>query len=441
MSVATTSSTGASRPLSLLWSGLGRGAALVFLPVFVAGQAIAWLTYAVSSWYRPWSWFKIGVAETLASVRVGFVSTTSGRQPCGVFCRSDPTVEVGSAFALAVGALLIAVVVLSFRAGREQARGLDGWPGAAALAGAVVGLGFAIPMVVVAIPVTLGFPQFGIDHLEPVLWQAFVLPLVVGGACGAVGGLSEVRGALEGREPWGPRLVAAARGGFTALWWGLALAFVGFLAVAALQPGPSAAYARFEDRTGGSGAALVVQHALLLPNQSSMILDSAMGSPTTIRLGDATLARLSITGVDAIGNEGAAVAGLTGARSDHADFPSWYWTFLLVPAVATVMGGRTAGGGARGRREAAARGALVGLVYATLCTIAAWFAAIVLPVFASTIGGSVRLGTDPIATAFAAAIWGVAGSTIGAVSVPADSAASQKGADRSMHTVEQEAET
>jgi hypothetical protein len=51
--------------------------------------------------------------------------------------------------------------------------------------------------------------------------------------------------------------------------------------------------------------------------------------------------------------------------------------------------------------------------------IAAWFAAIVLPLFATTIGGSVRVGTDPIATAFAAAIWGVFGSTIGALSVTA----------------------
>jgi len=426
MSVAAASRIEAApdtRPGALLLSGLRRGAVLVFLPVFVAGQAIAWLTYAVSGWYRPWSWFKIGVAETLASVRVGFM--TSFRAHGSLF---TPDTSDSAALQLAVGALFIAVVVLAFRAGREQAGGLEGRPGAAALAGAAPGLGLAIPMVLFAIPVTLGFPQFGIDHLEPVLWQALVLPLIVGGVCGAVGGAAAARATIEDREPWGARLVAAARGGFTALWWALALAFAGFLVVAVLRPGSTSAYARFVGRTGGSGATLVVQHALLLPNQSSMILDTSMGAPTTIALGDTTIVRLSITGVDAIGKEGGAVAGIVGAGSSQANFPTWYWAFLLVPATATVIGGRTAGGGARGRREAAARGALAGVAYAALCTISAWFAAIVLPVFAATIGGSVRLGTDPIGTAFAAAVWGIIGSTIGALSA----AAARPEGDRSM---------
>jgi hypothetical protein len=78
-----------------------------------------------------------------------------------------------------------------------------------------------------------------------------------------------------------------------------------------------------------------------------------------------------------------------------------------------------AGGAARGRREAAARGALAGIVYAALCTTAAWFAAVVLPVFASTIGGSVRLGTDPVRTGLLALLWGVVGSTLGALSAQA----------------------
>jgi hypothetical protein len=379
-----------TRPLALLLSGVRRGALLVFLPVFVAGQAIAWLTYAVSGWYRPWSWFKIGIAEALASVRVTFVGTSEA------FGAKSPVSDaITVPFELWVGALFVAVIVLAFRAGREQARGLEERPLAAAIAGSLPGVGFAIPMAIIAPFVTLGFPQFGIDHLEPVLWQAFVLPLVVGGVSGAVGGLATVGGTLDERAPWGPRLAAAARGGFTALWWGLALAFGGFLVVAALQPGVTAAYARFVDRTGGSGAALVVQHALLLPNQSSMILDTTMGVPTTIDLDETPLVRVSITSVDAIGSEGAAVAGIVHAGSDHADFPAWYWAFVLVPAAATVVGGRTAGGGA----------------------IAAWFAAIVLPLFASTIGGSLRLGTDPFATGFAAFLWGVLGCTIGAVSV------------------------
>ena len=52
-----------TRPPALVLHGLARGALIVFLPVFIAGQAIAWLTYAISHWYRPWSWFKIGLAD------------------------------------------------------------------------------------------------------------------------------------------------------------------------------------------------------------------------------------------------------------------------------------------------------------------------------------------------------------------------------------------
>ena len=399
-----------TRAASLLVAGLRRGALLVFLPVFVAGQAIAWLTYAVSGWYRPWSWFKIGIAEALASVRVGFVSTFSAHD--SLF---TPGAGDHAALQLAVGALLVAVVVLAFRAGREQARGLERRPAAAAVAGALPGLGFAIPMVLVALPVTLGFPQFQIEHLEPVIWEAFVLPLVVGGACGAIGGFTAARGAVVERDPWGPRLIGAAIGGFTAFSWGLALAFAGFLVLAVLEPGATAAYGRFVNRSGGSGAALVVQHALLLPNQSSMILDTAMGVPSTITVGDTTVVELTLTGARAIGPPGAAVTAFIHAGSQEAHFPAWYGAFVLVPAVAIVLGGRTAGGAAGGRREAAARGALAGVIYAVLCTIAAWFAAIVLPVFAGLLGGSVRLGTDPLRTAAVAAIWGILGGTLGAM--------------------------
>src|SRR5262249_38132723 len=150
--------------------------------------------------------------------------------------------------------------------------------------------------------------------------QAFVLPLAVAGVCGAVGGLAIACDAIHERVPWGSRMLDAARGGFAAFWWGLALAFAGFLVLAALQPGATAAYARFVDRSGGSGAALLVQHALLLPNQSSMILDTAMGTPTTIALGDTTVAELTVAGSRAIGPAGVALTGLIRAGSQEAIF-------------------------------------------------------------------------------------------------------------------------
>jgi len=73
--VAGTDASAAAAPGDVLISGLRRGALLVFLPVFVAGQALAWLTYAASRWYHPYSWFKIGLAETLSSVRTPFTAS------------------------------------------------------------------------------------------------------------------------------------------------------------------------------------------------------------------------------------------------------------------------------------------------------------------------------------------------------------------------------
>jgi len=76
--VAGTEAPPATAPGDVVVAGLRRGVLLVFLPVFVAGQALAWVTYAASRWYHPYSWFKIGLAETLSSVRVPFTASASG---------------------------------------------------------------------------------------------------------------------------------------------------------------------------------------------------------------------------------------------------------------------------------------------------------------------------------------------------------------------------
>ena len=400
-----------TRPPALILSGLRRGALIVFLPVFIAGQAIAWLTYAVSGWYRPWSWFKIGLAQTLASVRVTFTSahpaTSRLSQALGGGRVTEAVLQV------AIGALTVAVVVLAFRAGREQARGLERRPKAAAPAGATVGIGFALPMLAIALPVSLTFPQFDVRSLHPVLWQAALLPLVVGSVCGAAGGAAAARGALE-ETPTGVRLVVAARGGFTALWFGLALAFIGFLLLAIFQPAATGAYARFVNRSGGDGAVVLVQHALLLPNQSSMILSTSMGAPTTLSVGDHLAARITLAGIRPVGSAGSFLATLLGSPRSGIDFPHWYLGFLVVPAAATLVGGRRAGTGSPSGREALVRGSLTGVVYAALCGVTAWAAAVVLPPWAGAIGGSLRLGTDVVPTTLLALVWGVGGGVAGA---------------------------
>jgi len=399
--VAGTRDAPATAPGDVLVSGLRRGALIVFLPVFVAGQALAWLTYSASRWYHPYSWFKIGLAETLSSVRVPFTASAGADL-------SGP-----GALVVATGALTILVLVLAYRAGSAQGVAFERRPGAAALAGSAVALGVAVPMMVIAFPVTLGFPQFGIERLEPVVWQAFVWPLVVSGAAGAAGGAAVARVALEERV--GARVVGAVVGGATAFWWGLVGAFVAILLVGAISPGPTGAYARYVSRTGGSGAATVIEHASLLPNQSALVLPVAMGVTATLRVGGEPAVTLSRDGIDASHGAGQLLAAYTGAQTNTASFPGWFLAFLLVPLIATVVGGHAAAGDERGAGARAIRGGAGGIVYAALCVVAAWAAGIEVPAWADVTNGGATLGVPLLTTGVLSLAWGVLGGALGAV--------------------------
>ena len=180
---------------------------------FVAGQALAWLTYAASGWYHPWSWFKIGLAETLASVRVPFAATADA-SPLTHAVQSSGRLEV------AIGALTIAVLVLAFAPGASRRERLERRPGAAALAGSAIALGFALPMLVVGVPGDAGVPA-------------------VRDRAARAGAVAGVRDAARGRA--GPPAQSAASrsrgtrsrsasglgpsaqrvGGATTLWWGV----------------------------------------------------------------------------------------------------------------------------------------------------------------------------------------------------------------------------
>jgi hypothetical protein len=365
------------------------------------------------------AWIKIGLAYALTSVRVPFDALVRGDRTL----TAPPPVEEAS-LEVALGALTIAVAVLAFRAGIAQARGLERHPRDAALAGSAVGLGFAIPMAIAAPFVHLAFPGLGVASLEPSLVAAFVLPLLVGGAVGAVGGygacVRERRAGVERVDhapaavPAPPRLEAAARGGFEAFWWGLGLAFTAFLILAVLQTGATRAYGRAIGSWGEGGAVVVVHHALLLPNQSAMILAVTMGSPVDLTVGDAQAATVSLDGIQVFGDLRRAL-GDPDDEGTAVTFPGWYLLFLAVPALATVLGGRRAGSGIRAPGERAVRGALGGVVFALLCGLATWAAAIVLPLFVGALNGEPGVGADPLRTTVVALGWGVAGGALGAL--------------------------
>jgi hypothetical protein len=127
-----------------------------------------------------------------------------------------------------------------------------------------------------------------------------------------------------------------------------------------------------------------------------------MGSPTILHLGDLEVP-VRLSGI----TQGADLFG-----SDAIAFPSWFAALVLVPAASTVLGGRQAASGARGRRDALARAALGAFVYAGLCGAVAWVATITLPLpFPEA---PPVLGPPPWLTAAAAFLWGLVGMLAGA---------------------------
>jgi hypothetical protein len=393
-----------TRPSALVLRGLQRGTLQVFLPMAFAAQVLAWAGFAITGAYGPWSWLKIGFAYALASVRVPFLVTQ----------RDAPDPATPEVLLIALGALTVAVVVLAFRAGRDQAKGLERRPVVAAGAGAVVGLGFAVPSLLIALPTRLAFPTANVALLRPEIWAAIVLPLLVVGGIGAAGGLAATRDHLVATSR-GRTLVASVQGGFTALWWGLAAAFVGFLALAAVEMDATRAYGRAMNQFGDAGAIAVVHHALLLPNQSAMLLSVAMGSPVELTAATVEGTSVSLTGID-VGNYDV-LLGLA-PEQGRVDFPTWYLAFALIPLVATIAGGRRAGEGARSPRERTTTGALAGIVYAAIVTTTVGFASLVIPFLTGLFGGSTRLGPDLGRTFGVALLWGLVGCTMGALVAP-----------------------
>ncbi|HEX6844706.1 MAG TPA: hypothetical protein VF235_06265 [Actinomycetota bacterium] len=364
------------RPGALLRHGLSRGALLVLLPVVLAGQAFAWLAYAITGFYSPWSWIKIGLAYSLASVRVPFDVTA---------VTSDAEV-VRSELVIALGALTILVLVLAFRAGAMQGRGLERRPVRAALAGALIAPGFALPLWGAAFLVVLRFPNLDVDRLAPDPVLALVLPLLVAGVAGGIGGLSVARAALEARGGWRATGAGAARAAGSMLWLGIAFSFVAFLVLAATQLDQTQAYARFVG-SGAGGAVAIVHHALLLPNQSAMLLGVFAGSPAELALGRSTVT--------------IAIDGITDPRGilveQATSFPAWFWLFVLVPAAAAFLGGRAAAEKDVKPREALRRAGLGGVGFAALAGLTVWAASIRVPILAA-FGAELTLGNDPWGT-------------------------------------------
>src|SRR5207302_9844691 len=146
-----------------------------------------------------------------------------------------------------------------------------GGPVARAVHGAKVGVPYALLSLILSfivpfrIPSPLSQPSVhaGISH-----GGAFLLPLVLGLVAGGFGGLLSRRTELEERGGWGRQALTAIVAGWRMLLFALLFSFAGLLVLAALHPTLTSSVVRGEiDSNGGYGATMV-NHVLVLPNQS-----------------------------------------------------------------------------------------------------------------------------------------------------------------------------
>ena len=399
---------GGGQGLRSAWPSAVKGGLLAFLATAIAAQIVPISIDAFGGGFALSTAIKLGWFYELAFHKVAIDVTGAG----GATGRISLAFLSGTGFALWV----------LFRAGRAAARRAGPSFGARVLAGAMVGPVYAFPIAVITSFVRLRLHAGGFFAPETVgfhgvVWQAFALPALLGISAGGAAG------ALEA-WPRDSRGHAWLVGGWRALLGALGLAAIGVLVLAAVRPQGTAAYARAVSSNGPRVAALLLgHHALLVPNQSFFVLAASMGGCTELSGQNASIPLLCPGRLPALSSpdlldDMARVDGVQPAGGTTADrpMPAGYWMFVLVPAVATFGGGRSAGSGRLGARESFVRGAGAGVVFAVLVGVGSWFASAELILHgAEGIGTrALRLGPRPLPTALLALAWGVVGGALGA---------------------------
>ncbi len=145
----------------------------------------------------------------------------------------------------------------------------------------MVGPVYALPIVVITSLVRVQLATGGAlvpdtVRFEGVVWQAFVYPALLGAVAGGAGGALGVLRADARVSVW---LV----GGWRMLLAALGLAAVGILLLAAVRPQGLATYTRVVSANGARSTLLLVgHHALVLPNQSFLVVAPSMGGCTSL---------------------------------------------------------------------------------------------------------------------------------------------------------------
>ncbi|HEY3213695.1 MAG TPA: hypothetical protein VGL16_10900 [Actinomycetota bacterium] len=358
----------------------------------------------------------LGPFHHVALVFEGDLAVDASRLPgANLPAEGSATIELGVAL-LAVTAL---AVWLLFRAGRLSAFGDRA--GVRALTGARVALGYAPPVLLVALvvrfeePIELGSFVTGGVRISLSAWQAFVFPFAIAVLAGASGGVwSWASSALD---PSAARARAVLGGGWRMLLLALALSYAGLFVAGIAQPDEAVALAtpstaRYLDTVferPGTGSALLAHHLALSPNEAIWTFVPAAGACDVIRGSERS---------DVLCYARFPSFAMSSGEVALGSAPPGYLAFLFVPAIATIVGGRWAGSASeRSGSGSAALGAAAGVVFAALMLAGCMLSSITLSYGSASEavgrGGHLWIGPDPVTGTLVALAWGVIGGALG----------------------------
>jgi len=399
-------------------TGLARGS-LAFLAMAALGQGLA---LAVNLARSPGE--SVGTAVKLGWLYFGWFHHAAVAARLTSFEGGDAGVTATVGIAMMLCTFL--AIALLYKGGRAVADGAGGGALARVLHGMKVAPAYAIPPFLVSALVTIDIPiprnglVAGSLQMPSGGLSWFVLPLLIAAAAGAAGGLRSGRHDLISHDPWGRRAAGALGGGLRMLVIGLVLSFAGLLVLAAIRPGATMTYFRTISGTPSDQTTMnIAHHVLLLPNQSMWLLVPAMGGCDGLSGGGVSATFLCYSKVPTTVSVTPGLASDTPVvRAEFAKAPSGSLAFLLVPAVAVILGGRYAARKrARTKREAIAVGAASGVVFAVLVAVGSWLAS-VSAALSSPVGGipanaSVLIGPAVGTAGLLALAWGVLGGALG----------------------------
>ena len=319
---------------------------------------------------------------------------------------------------------------LLYRGGRSVARSTGGVAWARALNGAKVGIPYAVLALALSfvarfseeLPQSQFLPTGGPFEFGASPIAAFLWPLALGLLAGALGGLSSAERWIA-PEGTGVRARAVVRGGLMMTLFALLLAFTGYLVVVALNPDIplpfSPRYFEAVASEGLRGVLLLLVTILAIPNIAVWVLIPAMLGSVGAFVGGASFQLVSYwrfpSGVGDTGGGAFPIPGLP--QFDTAPAP--FFLFLLVPLVATILGGwwaaRRASASSRG--EGAAVGALAGVVFAIAVTVLIVLSSVGLGLSGSFAGfvqnQRGHVGPPFLTGALLSLVWGAAGGALG----------------------------